>query len=377
MLISQRGNQSHLSYGAWNEAEDVLAACGGGEIRVLDRDTRDNSVRVRRIVGRGVRRIAGARTTLPATVREPTPTGDHVFFIAHGLWDLPLLERLRGLRRAGVSISVWISEVWPSELQDPRVKYECYSMVDHIFVAMDEAAERMAELVPSANVHTLRPAVDVFRFASLEAVNQRPIAVLGIGRRDRQQHAKILDWSRRNHVLYVYDTVHGQAHDWREHREALADLYRHSGIAICNYAKHDLPEVTGGFRIIPGRVFEALASGTILVGLAPDERQQRELFGRLVVEDLEQPGAELTEVLERFHDEAVAKPLRDRNFALACRGHDWSHRWKVVFETIGQPVPAALQARIDSLARSASLAEMSAKSTRSDSTEHQLRRPEG
>jgi hypothetical protein len=356
LLISQRtkpgGLAGHLAYGAWNEAEDVLATVAGTEIAVLDRDTHSRSIRVRRLLGRGVRRVAGPQHFLPATRSTPVVgQSEHIFFIAHGVWDLPLLEQLRSLRGQAGDISVWISEVWPSELEDRRLLHECYSMVDHLFVPHEEVLDSFRDLAPHATVQVLPPAADVLRFAPSDAFGDRGIAVLGIGRRDPAQHSAILDWARRTNTLYLYDTVRGQAVDWVEHREALADHYRHANVAICNYAKFDVPELIGGLRATPGRLFEGLAAGSILIGVPPDEEQQRLLFGQTVVEELDGSPQQLSQMLDRLTDQAEIRRLRMRNLVLACRGHDWGHRWKSAFEAIGIDVPFGLENRLDTLSK--------------------------
>ena len=354
LLISQRtevaGPGGHLAYGAWAEAEDVLAEAAGAPIGVLDRHSHDRPIHFRRVMGRAARRLSGRRRLLPATAIGPTVEGaDHVFFMARGAWDLPLLERVRSLRADGVSISVWIPEIWPRELADDRLRYECYAMVDHVFVGIDEALVPFREIAPHAAIHVLPPAIDVARFAPIDPGAPRSIAVLGIGRRDPAQHAEILDWARRRQALYLYDTVKGQAVDWHQHREALANWYQHANVAVCNYAKHDVPDEIGGLRVLPGRLFEGMAAGAVLVGVPPDEDRQHRVLGTTVVEPLDGTRNQLAEVLERFSDPAEARAVRIRNLTLACRGHDWAHRWKTAFETVGLPVPFGLQNRLDDL----------------------------
>lgn len=358
LLISQRarpgGNVGHLSYGAWNEAEDVLVDASGVRLTLLNRHLHSPSIRARRMAGRSVRMLSGHQRLLPpTTLKAQLAASGHVFFVAHGLWDTPLLERLRGLRSEGITVSVWISEVWPSEVGDPRLRYECYSLIDHLFVAMAEAVEPLSKLAPDAQIHFLPPAADVMRFAPRDPFRERGISVLGIGRRDADQHREIREWAADRQRLYLYDTVRGQAPNWLEHREALASTYQHTNVAICNYAKHDMPELTGGLRLIPGRLFEGLAAGSVLAGMQPDEQSQIDVLGQTVVEPLSGSADSVAALLDRFSDPQETDPIRIRNLALACRAHDWAHRWKTVFEKISSPVPFGLQNRLDDLAKRA------------------------
>ncbi len=281
------------------------------------------------------------------------PQGEHVFFMAHGAWDLPLLERLRSIRREGLKVSIWMPEIWPSDLRDDRLRYECYSMVDHIFVGLREAVEPFARIAPSAQVHVLPPAVDVMRFAPADPFADRGISVLGIGRRDASQHSELIEWSAARKRLYLYDTVSGKAVDWEAHREALANWYQHANVSVCNFAKHDVPAETEGLRVLPGRLFEGLAAGSILIGLPPDDERQLEVLGTTVVEPLDGSPHQLPELLDRFLDPVEAQTVRVRNLALACRGHDWGHRWAAALEAVGVEVPFGLRNRIDDLAKKA------------------------
>lgn len=354
LLVSQRiaasGPGTHLAYGAWNEAEDVLVDSAGVGIGVLSNRAVDRATHFRRVAGRVVRRGAGRSRLLPATADLPAcGDTDNVFFLARGPWDLPLLERLRPLRRNDVTVSVWMPEVWPSELDDRRLPFEAYCLVDHVFVGVDEAVEPLHRIAPKAEIHVLPPATDVVRFAPQTADLDRPIAVLGIGRRDPAQHDEILAWAKQRHALYLYDTVKGSALDWRQHREALADWYQNATVAICNYAKHDVPTETGGLKALPGRLFEGLAGGAVLVGMPPDEERQRAVLGAAVVEPVGAGAQPLTELLDRFSDPSEARPVQLRNMALACRAHDWGHRWRAAFDALGMKTPPGLQERLDQL----------------------------
>ncbi len=354
LLVSPRmpasGHGTHLAYGAWNEAEDVLADAAGVRVGIIDRQSSDRSIQLRRVVGRGVRRIAGRTRLLPPTA-DLSALGDatHVLFMARGPWDLPLLERLRPLRSREVSVSVWMPEIWPSELDDVRLRFESYAMVDHVFVGIDEAVEPLHHIAPDADIHVLPPATDVPRFLPEEADQPRPIAVLGIGRRNPVQHNEILNWARQKHELYLYDTIKGAAIDWQQHRDALANWYQHANVSICNYAKHDVPAEIAGLRVLPGRLFEGLAGGSVLIGMPPDDERQQRVLGGSVVESVDGGANEMIDALERFSDPNEAGRARLRNMALACRGHDWGHRWQSALDALGLKTPEGLQHRLDQL----------------------------
>ncbi|MDH3301364.1 MAG: glycosyltransferase [Acidimicrobiia bacterium] len=356
-MLSQRGASGgpadQLAYSAWSEAENVLVEVGGARLGLLDVHRHHPRVKLRRVAGRGLRRIAGSHRVLPARsdgLLEPLDVrpgeADHLILMAHGAWEVPLVERLGRLRRSAKTISVWMPEVWPSELDD-RLAYEGYDMVDHVFVGIREVVDRFAELVPNADVHCLPPAVDVVTFGGPDPEPNRNIAVLGIGRREPTQHRRILEWAAANQELYLYDTLDGKAVSWRQHRDAVANWYRQSRMAVCNYGKHDRPQEIGGLRIVPGRLFEGLAAGSILIGMPPDEENQRQLVGEVVVESTET--TELETLLDKYNDPESGRRMRLRNASLAARRHDWAHRWRDVFQILDLPQPAGLDERLDLL----------------------------
>lgn len=354
VVLSQRGATGgpadQLAYSAWSEAENVLVDVGGARLGLLDVHRRHPRVRLRRVVGRGLRRVAGSHRVLPALsggLLDPVDAGardaDHLILMAHGAWDLALVERLGRLRRSAKTISVWMPEVWPSELID-KLAYEGYGMIDHVFVGIREVVDRFTELVPNADIHCLPPAADVLTFGGADPEPKRNIAVLGIGRREPSQHRRILRWAEANQELYLYDTLDGKAVSWRQHRDAVANWYRQSRMAVCNYGKHDRPREIGDLRIVPGRLFEGLAAGSILIGMPPDEENQQQLVGEVVVESTED--TELETLLDKYNDPEAGRRMRLRNASLAARRHDWAHRWRDVFRVLDLPRPAGLDERL-------------------------------
>lgn len=350
VVLSQRaasgGPADQLAYSAWSEAENVLVDVGGARLALLDVHRRHRRVKLRRVAGRGLRRVAGTHRLLPAPTEgllEPVPQADHLILMAHGAWELPLIERVGRLRRSAKTISVWMPEVWPSELDD-RLAYEGYGMVDHVFVGIREVVDRFTELVPNADIHCLPPAVDVLTFGGVDPEPKRNIAVLGIGRREPNQHRRILEWAAANQELYLYDTLQGKAVSWRQHRDAVANWYRQSRMAVCNYGKHDRPEEIGNLRIVPGRLFEGLAAGSILIGMPPDEENQRQLVGDVVVQSTD--STELEALLDKYNDPEGSRLMRLRNASLAARRHDWAHRWRDILGVLDLARPVGLDERL-------------------------------
>ncbi len=357
LIVSQRdradGFGRQPGYIAFTEAEDVLAACTGADLILLSESLGQVGVRARRMAGRAARRAMRTNRSLPTSPlphrapRALRPPGEHydvALFIGYTVWDLPLLEAVRNLRRIADKVIVWFPEVWLSELEDHRLHHEPFGLTDAIFVGMKQASHRLDDIA-APTVHHVPPAADTTRFAPVSVSEQRPVDVLGIGRRDAGLHRALLDWSRKSNKLYVYDTITGtQVPDIGAHRQNLGDTYRRSNIAITNYAKYGLKDVTGDERETPGRIWEGLASGSLMVGFPPDEELQRELIGECVVTNLpHNPPA----AVDLIHELNLGghETQRHRQVQLALRNHDWVHRWIKIFELSNLPVPEGLTLR--------------------------------
>jgi hypothetical protein len=270
-------------------------------------------------------------------------------FIGFTAWDLPLLQYCTRDRKLADRVAVWFPEVWSSEFEDDRLDYEPFGIADAIFVGMEAASDDLRAVAPCPVSH-LPIAVDVRAFAPPDLGGPRPIDVLGIGRREPRLHSALLDWSRSASKLYMYDTMSGlRVNDTAAHRANLGSMYQRTNVAITNYAKFNEPQVTRAERELPGRLWEGLASGAIMVGRAPDEGLQRKLIGETVVVDLPAGIPDAVELIDQLHRDPD-ETIRRRHVQLAMRGHDWAHRWATVFSTMGLDIPSGLQTRIDELA---------------------------
>lgn len=354
----QEGTGQFPAYGAWTEAEDILTGCVGADMVHLNMPIEDKRIRTRRQAGRLVRRVVGPQYVLPpaitaAAARRPlSGYYDLIVFMAHSIWDLQLLERLGQLRKHTDTVAVWFLETWPSSYVDGHIKTEPFHTVDAIFVGMDAAVEPLSQVL-KREVTYLPIATDTIRFGPERPDTERPIDLIGIGRRRAEQHEGMLRWAADTGRLYLYDTMKvGRPADINTHRNTIGGWYRNSKLATCNFAKSDERAIVGDYRVMPGRLWEGLAAGAGLVGLAPSEISQRELFGKTVVEPVPYHPADLPVFLEeqiaRHGPDQVAAHVR-----MALTGHDWVHRWAAMFDHLGLGSTPGFEARIAELAERA------------------------
>ena len=338
-----------LAYGSWYEAEDVLVSVTDADLVLLNRGIDRTLLKVRRHLGRNLRRVAGAGHSLPQSPWiEPIGTQyDLAVFIPFTPWELPLLEEL-GVHRAANRVVVYLPELWPVDAADRRVALEPWHLVDDIFVAIHPSVEVLSNAL-NREVHYLPMAANVDTFRPRLFDDPRPIDVLNIGRRIPELHEALLEWAYDTHRFYVYDTFRvAKMDDPIRHRRDLGQRYQRSSVAICSYPKHDLPAITQGRRIIPQRVWEGLASGAVMIGMAPEEELQLRAVGALVVDDIPHDPLDGVAAIEKLVDSDTSE-TRHRNIQLALRRHDWVHRWKSMFDTLDLDAPRAVGARITAL----------------------------
>ncbi len=363
-LVTQRdvsvGTGRQIAYGAWSEAEDVLIEAAGDDLELvrLDIPIEHPRIRARRSLGRNLRRIRGPSARLPGLLPNANPTRalsgryDVVVFVAFAIWDLQLIERLGRLRKRADRVVVWFFETWPSSYADGHVAHEPFTTVDDVFLGAEWAVDPLADLT-GREIQYLPMATDTIRFGPDHPTSERPIDLIGIGRRRQDQHEAMLTWATERDRFYLYDSTDvDRPKDYRRHRDAIGRRYAGSKLAVCNYGKSDQPELTGAIRTIPGRLWESLASGARLVGIPPDEGMQRRVLGRTVVEPMPDDAADLPIFLEDQLASAGPEAIAD-NVRLALSGHDWAHRWIELFDRLDLAPPPALAQRTAELQRRA------------------------
>ncbi len=362
-LVTQRdvsiGTGRQIAYGTWSEAEDILIEAAGDDLDLvrLGIPIEHPRIRARRSLGRSLRRVRGRGAQLPGLLvdnpaRALSGHYDVIIFVAFATWDLQLIERLGRLRKRADRVVVWFFETWPSSYDEGQVAYEPFNTVDRIFVATSGAVEPLAGLT-DREVTYLPMGTDTIRFGPDGPSSERPIDLIGIGRRRQEQHEAMASWAAERNRFYLYDSADiDRPKDYRRHRDTIGRWYASSKLAVCNYGKSDQPALTGGLRIIPGRLWEGLASGACLIGIPPNEDMQRQVLGRTVVVPMPDDAADLPIFLEEALGSHGTAEI-SANVRLALTAHDWAHRWAELFGLLDLDPPEALAQRIGELERRA------------------------
>jgi hypothetical protein len=211
-------------------------------------------------------------------------------------------------------------------------------------------------------------AVDVPRFTPASGSQPRPINVCNIGRRSPVTHQALLDDAERRQGFYYYDTVAASGTDLKqrtfrvdsphEHRRMLATLLKNSRYFIANRSYVNMPEFATAGDEISARFYEGAAAGTVMIGEAPrttEFKQQFDWPDAVIHVPFDSP--DIDRILADLDgDSARLQAVRRHNVRETARRHDWLHRVRMVFDTLGLEPTEKMQARAQQLDQIASRA---------------------
>lgn len=311
------------------EFEQVLA-------EVLDADVVDivesggalaDRLRHRYRVRNTIARLGGPR---PYSWNVGDTEYDLAVIVASDLQQLSVLASLPGWRRIANRFVAYVFEVWPTWLPAAQLLIgDVVERLDHLFVGIESVVPQL-EQCTTTPVTFLPPAVDVLAISPVTEVAQKRIDVSNRGRRHPVQHEILLRWAEASGAFYEFDTAAPTAvSNPRDHRAHFYEETARSLAFVANMARFDLPELRGDSHEFGLRYFEALACGTVPVGVHPPVAAQQRVLGSLSglidfpVEPAEMPAA----LVDLLADRPAALELGLANRRLALQYHDVLHRW--------------------------------------------------
>jgi len=367
LLLSMRRLADLVAYSMTYEFEDVVTALTGADrVDVGREEALEFSRRVYKYtrLGTGSRQLARLLAPKPSIV---TLGRDYELFFPtfNHAWELFALATIPNWRQRSRIAACFISEIWIKEL--PGYLLELLSDFDYIFLGVQAPVSEVAR-ISGRPCSFLPMAADVLRFSPYPDPPQRVIDVCNIGRRSTITHEALLQLARDRRLSYYYDTVAASGIDKKqrtfrvqqpdEHRLLLAWLLRHSRYYFANRARANQPEFTMGYQEISGRFYEGAVAGTVMIGEPPNNEGFRRLFDWAdavipVPFDAPDIGAVLAK-LDR-DPERIARIGRRNAYHSALR-HDWLHRLRTVYETVGLPATPQMLEREQCLQAVAALA---------------------
>jgi hypothetical protein len=289
---------------------------------------------------------------------------DYDLFIAvcDTWWDLPFVNAIKQWKdHCKVSVC-WIDEMWAAEI--PKYKYwlHALSQFDYVFIGCRGSVSALSQAA-SRPCHWLPRGIDTLRFTPFPDPPRRVVDVYSIGRRHEGIHRELLKAAERGKLFYLYDTLAGsntntantEVYDYRQHRDLFANIAKRSQCFMVAAAKMDSSTETRGQVEIGSRYYEGAASGTVMIGEAPDCEAYRELFGwPEAVVQIQPDGSDIMAVLGDIgSDPERMAAISRRNMKEALLHHDWIYRWNKIFRVAGiKPSPrmAARERRLKDMA---------------------------
>jgi hypothetical protein len=342
------------------EFEDVVA-----EVTAADRaDANDyralefsrRAYKLGRLVTRSPR-LARALASKPSTVHLERQY-DLFFPVFNNPYELYALATIPEWRDHCKAAACFVSEIWVQHL--PAYLLELLAQFDHVFVGMSQTVGEVARIMGRPCTY-LPLATDVLRFAPFPEPPPRAIDVCNIGRRSPITHDALVRLARDRKIFYYYDTVAASGADKKqrtfpvsdasEHRLLLASLLQRSRYYVANRSRVNEPEFTKGRDEISARFYEGAAAGAVMVGEPPRTAEFERQFDwpdALIRLPFDSP--DVAEILAGIDkDKERVERIRRENVRNAALRHDWVHRLRTVFETLGLPPTPAMIAREKSL----------------------------
>lgn len=221
----------------------------------------------------------------------------------------------------------YVTDCWPDDYERWTHKLRAIR-ARVVFVSARGSAEYLSARMPKASVHWLPEAIDVNDWDSSKPLAARGLDVLELGR---------------NYPSY-HDRIAGNLREGVSHRSALegshtpifpdkADLragLANAKIQICFPKSITHPEQAPdggagarGLETVTQRYFEAIASGSLIVGHGPQELVDLFGYNPVIAADLDSPVEQLHDLLDHIEDQ---QEFVGRNLARLREVGTWDAR---------------------------------------------------
>jgi hypothetical protein len=365
-LLSQRRIADLVAFCVGYEFEDTFeAVTGAHRIDAIDLAGLDFSRRAYKLarLASGSPRLARRLAPYPRSKVVLDRDFELFFAVFSHTYPLYSLETIPNWRQRCRKAACFITEIW-SDLGQ-RYLLELLSAFDHIFLGSKHGVQDMARATGRPCSY-LPLAVDVLRFAPASPDQPRPIDVCNIGRRSPITHQALLEAAERQQRFYYYDTVAASGANMKqrtfrvdsaeEHRRMLATILKHSRHYIANRSYVNVPEFGAGREEMSARFYEGAAAGTVMIGEAPRTGEFNRQFDwpdAVIHVPFDSP--DIGRILADLDsDPERLRAVRRNNVREAALRHDWLHRIRVVFDTLGLTATEKMKARAQHLEQIAS-----------------------
>lgn len=334
MLYSTRRFLPEVSRCHLYEFQDVVAKIEGADVVAPDGIDLELPPKVTRVTDRLriiVKRMPRAK---PFRIER---NYDVLLAAVQGVTDLWGLEEADWGSRFKIKVCL-MTDVW-LHLLNHRSVVEALADFDVVLSYGANSVRTLQDLLPRTKVVHLPASVDTLRFAPLGRQPPRFIDLFSMGRRSEQTHRSLAEWALQTGSFYYRDVMQiAPVVDHVEYRNQLASLAQRAKFFIAYRGLVNKPKVTQ--HEVGVRYYEGAASGTLLLGEAP----QNEVFPQLFdwpdpVIHLPYGSSDGPRVMaETLADAERVAEMRKNNVAHSLARHDTAHRWKDVLELLNMPL---------------------------------------
>ena len=283
---------------------------------------------------------------------------DLFFALCQSPYDLLSLNAVDEWKKHCRISVCWIDEIWTAKLDIFKKYLPILSKFDYVILICSESFHSVQDVVNchcsclpagvDANCHCfcLPAGVDAIRFSPYPNPPFRCIDVYNMGRKSYVTHQSLLKMAEQKKIFYIFDTISQMDTDvYKEHRSLVSNIAKRSRYFIANYGKINDINQTQGQAELGYRFFEGAASGTVMIGEAPDTDAFRKHFDwpdAVIHVPFDEPNiseflADLDSQPERLEN------IRRNNVIQSLLRHDWVYRWKAVLEIVDlKPLPALI-----------------------------------
>ena len=270
---------------------------------------------------------------------------DLFFALCQSPYDLLSLNAVDGWKKHCRITVCWIDEIWAAQIDKLKKYLPILSKFDYVIISCSESFQSVQDVV-NRPCFCLPEGVDAIRFSPYPNPPPRCIDVYSMGRKSNVTHQALLKMAEQEKIFYIFDTISQMDTDvYKEHRSLFLNLAKRSRYFIANYGKiNDLIE-THGQEELGYRFFEGAASGTVMIGEAPNTDAFRKHFDwpdAVIHVPFDEPN--ISELLADLDSQAERlENIRRNNVIQSLLRHDWVYRWKAVLDIVGlKPLPALI-----------------------------------
>jgi hypothetical protein len=209
----------------------------------------------------------------------------------------------------GREVVVYCFDCWPAKY--PR--WEAFFRRNRIrlaFFSARRSAEHFSQTIPGMKSVWLPEAVNPEAYLNSKSLQERPIDVLELGRKDDAFHQAITPRLQERHRVHLYEQEKGRI--IFPAREALVKGLGDSKISVCFPSSMTHPARSGDVETVTHRYFEAMASGCLILGKCPQELSDLFGYNPMIEADEHDPYGQIDEILQNLtkYQELVSRNYR-------------------------------------------------------------------